>query len=359
MKIDLSVSSPHPLIPSSFHHTMSTLPTLISLADGRLAVWGINDTQSDIISTLGGHPAWIVDAQHRATVEALLGLSRRIPKPPLRKPVQSPEVPSSMSPSMSPVPSSPVPAPPSPPKVTAPRPPLVLRSKAPVVMSSMAPMALPAPTTVPVPVQGEVQLVRTESGKGLWVQGQTKDHKEQLKAMGGKWNASKRSWVVPQSKQAALLQYFNLSESDIQAPPVEIVPDYYLHFDGASKGNPGPAGYGYCITPDETGQLQGSGFLGKQTNNVAEWQGVINGLRRLVALNLASKTVQITGDSQLVIRQLSGQYQVHDAKLIPLHAQAVALINQLITQGLTLIYKHVPREQNQTADSLASNAATS
>jgi ribonuclease HI len=118
--------------------------------------------------------------------------------------------------------------------------------------------------------------------------------------------------------------------------------------DGASRGNPGPAGIGAQIT-DERGAVLGevARGIGETTNNVAEYTAVIEGLS--VAAELGARTVTLRSDSQLLINQLSGRYRVKSEHLQPLHRRV-----RSIAAGFDRIsYEHVPREQNTAADGLA------
>ena len=122
--------------------------------------------------------------------------------------------------------------------------------------------------------------------------------------------------------------------------------------DGAARGNPGPSGAGAVIT-DSTGRavLARLGrFLGHQTNNVAEYQGLLLGLRH--ALELGARDIEVRADSQLMIRQLGGQYAVKHAGLKPLHAEALRLLRGFEKFSL----KHIPREENGLADEMSNRA---
>jgi len=95
-----------------------------------------------------------------------------------------------------------------------------------------------------------------------------------------------------------------------------------LHCDGASKGNPGPAGIGMVLeTPDGREVLAWGRPIGETTNNVAEYQALIAGLQR--ALELGVRRISVLSDSQLMVRQIQGTYKVKSAGLQPLHAEAV------------------------------------
>ncbi len=134
----------------------------------------------------------------------------------------------------------------------------------------------------------------------------------------------------------------------MQKPPQSAV----LHCDGASKGNPGPAGAGFVLsTPD--GDLIASAAipLGVATNNFAEYQGLIAGLNEATARDI--KQLQIMSDSELLVKQLLGQYRVRSGNLKPLYESA----RRLIACFDTVHIKHVRREYNTEADKLADEAA--
>ena len=118
--------------------------------------------------------------------------------------------------------------------------------------------------------------------------------------------------------------------------------------DGASRGNPGPAGIGAVIT-DERGAILGEIARGiaETTNNVAEYTAVIEGLA--LAAELGARTVTLRSDSQLLINQLTGRYRVKSEHLQPLHRRV-----RSIAAGFERIsFEHVPREENSAADALA------
>ncbi len=122
--------------------------------------------------------------------------------------------------------------------------------------------------------------------------------------------------------------------------------------DGAARGNPGPSGAGAVIT-DATGKtvLARLGrFLGRQTNNVAEYQGLLLGLRH--AIELKARDIEVRADSQLMIRQLAGRYAVKHPGLKPLHAEALRLLRSFEKFSL----KHIPREENGLADEMSNRA---
>jgi len=103
---------------------------------------------------------------------------------------------------------------------------------------------------------------------------------------------------------------------------------------------------------DEHGRVLGrlGRFLGKQTNNVAEYQGLLLGLRK--AHQIGAREVEVRADSQLLIRQLEGKYAVRNEALRRLHAEALALLRSFERYDLA----HIPREQNKLADEMSNRA---
>jgi ribonuclease HI len=135
--------------------------------------------------------------------------------------------------------------------------------------------------------------------------------------------------------------------------PRENPPDHYLiaHSDGGARGNPGPAGYGVVIKDQSGRKLAAlSEYLGHQTNNFAEYQGLIAALE--YALKHGPKALKVISDSELLVRQIKGIYKVKNAALKDLHARAKELIGQLDWFSIG----HAPREHNQEADRLANDA---
>jgi ribonuclease HI len=124
-----------------------------------------------------------------------------------------------------------------------------------------------------------------------------------------------------------------------------------LYTDGAARGNPGPAGAGAVILSPEGHIVAKIGkFLGDSTNNVAEYMGLILGLKRAKAMGI--KELEVYSDSELLVRQLAGEYQVKAEHLRPLHDEARALL-----QGFSFIQvRHIPREENAQADAMSNRA---
>jgi ribonuclease HI len=124
--------------------------------------------------------------------------------------------------------------------------------------------------------------------------------------------------------------------------------EWLLMVDGAARGNPGEAGCGAVIC-DERGAVvkQLSRYLGRATNNVAEYEALLMGLEAVI--KLGQKRIRIQSDSQLLVRQLNGEYRVKDEKLKRLCQKAIALLRQF--EGYRIV--HVPRAENKPADRLA------
>lgn len=125
---------------------------------------------------------------------------------------------------------------------------------------------------------------------------------------------------------------------------------FILNSDGASRGNPGPAGAGFAIYKGGRLVEAQAQYLGEQTNNQAEYNALILGLER--ALNLGATEVVARADSELMVRQLNGEYKVKNAALKGLYNRAIELIGRLDSFKA----EHVPREGNTEADALANRA---
>lgn len=124
-----------------------------------------------------------------------------------------------------------------------------------------------------------------------------------------------------------------------------------VYSDGAARGNPGPSGAG-AVLLEPSGQVVDriGKYLGIQTNNFAEYMGLLLGLRR--ARELGAKEVEVFADSELMIRQLGGSYQVKSPSLRPLYEEALKLLEDFNRVKLV----HVPREMNQAADEMSNRA---
>lgn len=124
-----------------------------------------------------------------------------------------------------------------------------------------------------------------------------------------------------------------------------------LHVDGGARGNPGPGGSGVAIADADGAPVFEAGyFLGRVTNNQAEYTGLLKGLA--VAARAGADELEIRSDSELLVRQINGDYRVKNEGLIPLYDEAVRLLGTFKKWHIS----HVRREQNKTADRLANDA---
>jgi ribonuclease HI len=125
----------------------------------------------------------------------------------------------------------------------------------------------------------------------------------------------------------------------------------HIHIDGGSRGNPGDAGFGVYVEDGQGGVVaELYGYLGRATNNVAEYQALLHALR--FALARRATEVRVFSDSELVVKQMNGQYKVKHPDMQALHREARALLAKLPDARIA----HVRREQNREADRLANEA---
>jgi len=121
--------------------------------------------------------------------------------------------------------------------------------------------------------------------------------------------------------------------------------------DGASRGNPGPAAAGFILTDTRGNQLQAKAFfLGRNTNNVAEYTGIVKALE--AAIKTGAERINVFSDSQLLVRQINGQYKVKSEQIRPLFQQAVELLGRFENWKV----QHVTRDKNKEADELVNQA---
>ena len=139
--------------------------------------------------------------------------------------------------------------------------------------------------------------------------------------------------------------------AEVVTRAAERPPRVRLYADGAARGNPGPAGAGaVLVSPAGHVMAKIGKFLGESTNNVAEYTGLILGLRRAKAMGL--KELDVFSDSELLVKQLAGDYQVKAEHLKPLYDEAQALLKGFGDVHLA----HVPREENAAADEMSNRA---
>ena len=122
------------------------------------------------------------------------------------------------------------------------------------------------------------------------------------------------------------------------------------YVDGGSLGNPGPAGIGVVIDIPEGEKIRIAKWIGRQDNNVAEYLALLEALQ--CALKLRARALHVYSDSQVVVRQMTGQYACRSPRLYSLHWTCRKLI-----RSLDFSISHVPREDNAEANALASSAA--
>jgi ribonuclease HI len=124
-----------------------------------------------------------------------------------------------------------------------------------------------------------------------------------------------------------------------------------LSTDGGARGNPGPAAFGYVLETEDGTVLAAHGeAIGVATNNVAEYRALVAGLQK--ALELGIDEVDVVSDSQLLVRQMTGEYKVKNDALRKLSVEAARLARQL----RRVTYRSVPREHNELADRLVNEA---
>jgi probable phosphoglycerate mutase len=124
-----------------------------------------------------------------------------------------------------------------------------------------------------------------------------------------------------------------------------------LYTDGGARGNPGPAAYGFVLEADDGTVLAAEGeAIGEATNNTAEYRGLIAGLAR--AAELAVPEVEVRSDSELLVKQMRGEYRVKNENLRALSLEAARLAREIGK----VTYVHVRREKNELADRLVNEA---
>ena len=124
-----------------------------------------------------------------------------------------------------------------------------------------------------------------------------------------------------------------------------------LFTDGGARGNPGPAAYGFVLESEDGTVLAAEGeAIGTATNNVAEYSGLIAGLQKAVELHVPE--VEVVSDSELMVKQMRGEYRVKNKALRDLYDEATALARRLGN----VEYRHVKRAHNELADKLVNDA---
>lgn len=132
-------------------------------------------------------------------------------------------------------------------------------------------------------------------------------------------------------------------------------PQIIINTDGGARGNPGPAAIGVIAkTPDGAILFELSEYIGSQTNNVAEYTAVIHALNHLRQHQFQAGKISFILDSELIVRQILGQYRVKEPNLQKLHSEVKKLL-----AGINFTFISVPRSQNKMADQLVNQALDS
>lgn len=123
-----------------------------------------------------------------------------------------------------------------------------------------------------------------------------------------------------------------------------------LYSDGGARGNPGPAGIGFVLAIETGSAIEAGEYIGETTNNQAEYKALIAGMSRAKKEKVRELTCYL--DSELVVKQMKGEYRVKEPNLKPLHAEAQGLMTAFEKVSFT----HVRREKNRVADRLVNQA---
>ncbi len=133
--------------------------------------------------------------------------------------------------------------------------------------------------------------------------------------------------------------------------PLMQMSDLVAYIDGGSLGNPGPSGIGVVIDGSTNGTIRITKWIGHQDNNVAEYVALLEALQRAVGLN--AKTLHVFSDSEVIVKQMKGEYSCRSPRLYSLN-----WICRKLARSLEFSISHVRREDNTEANSLANIAAT-
>jgi ribonuclease HI len=120
-----------------------------------------------------------------------------------------------------------------------------------------------------------------------------------------------------------------------------------VYVDGAARGNPGPAGIGVVIKDGSKLIGEIGAYIGKSTNNIAEYMALVRGLEEVLIRGFRSASFY--SDSELLVKQLNGEYKVKHENLVPLHYHVLTLVDRMKDFSI----KHVTREKNEHADKMA------
>jgi ribonuclease HI len=157
---------------------------------------------------------------------------------------------------------------------------------------------------------------------------------------------------IPELDRHEIRDLLNLAADAVAPPPARGVDEATIQVDGAAIGNPGPAGAGVVILDAHNRKVaELSEPLGRTTNNVAEYRALILGLSK--ARQLGVRHVHVRADSELMVRQITGEYRIKDEKLQALSREALDIIDSFDSFDI----RHVDRSENKAADRLSKRAA--
>ena len=129
-----------------------------------------------------------------------------------------------------------------------------------------------------------------------------------------------------------------------------------IHTDGASRGNPGAAAIAYVIEGLESGKIEFAQTIGVTTNNQAEYQALRQALTKLSEINIKESNIECFADSELMIKQIRGEYRVKDNLLRPHYQEILSLVGKLTEAGNSFKFTAVRRSENKRADELGNMA---
>jgi ribonuclease HI len=162
------------------------------------------------------------------------------------------------------------------------------------------------------------------------------------------WRAELRDAVAVAYEGKVVIQGSN--PQDIEALLRDEGGHAYVYFDGASRGNPGPAAAGWVVVTSDGIAAEGGETIGRATNNQAEYEALIRALR--TARDYGFNSVEVKGDSQLIVKQVTGAWDTNDPEL----REHRVTVRELLTEFDDWELSHVPREINERADELANEA---
>ncbi|WP_299331980.1 ribonuclease HI [Haloplanus sp.] len=163
-----------------------------------------------------------------------------------------------------------------------------------------------------------------------------------------RWRAERGDAVAVAYDDTVVVQ--GARPADLTAPLADSSGRAHVYFDGASRGNPGPAAVGWVIVSGDGIVDEGSGTIGETTNNRAEYEALVRALE--VARDHGFEMVDVRGDSELIVKQVRGEWNTNDPELRERRVRARELLDTFDRWSL----EHVPREINDRADGLANEA---